>query len=304
VALSPPGRSGLRRVAVAGTLVRNLVGLVSAATVLLSATVAHAGAAGAGCASCLGPATKDGTTWWAPTDDFKRGGMPFTKGKLPEIVMLGAQGDKNTAAMAWPMVKALEQFGAWSDLVPAARFCANSTCELPTFDLERAKLRSRYVAFAYDSIATRANKSRMETLSPKEKLFFDKYVRARGYSSDTGYFVWATEGGGAADGVDRLPGISIGPYISLGTKLLIEGDFATAQPLPGGPSGSQTLTGLPFDTVQQALEIADRTRYSSLVHDVNAEANLLTAVICKVDGNQPHKACNRGVVKGIARHLT
>jgi len=275
------------------------VGVV--AVTVLALLPSRAAANKDGCATCLGSMTNDGTLWYAPTDNFRRGGVPFTKDKLPEIVMLGAQGDGATERMIWPMVKALSQFGTWTGLAPAARFCGPTGCELPTFDLTHAKIHSQYVAFVYRSIATRESRSLVDTLTPKQKHFFDKYVRAPGYHSDTGYFVWATEGGASGPEYDRLPGISIGPYLSLGTKIMIEGDFATTEVAAGSPGTIQS--GLPFATVEQALAQADRVHYPSLVHDVNAEANLFTAVICKVDGDQPRKACNRSVVRGIAKHL-
>jgi len=278
-----------------------LLVLLAGLPALQAAPPALAGSGRSGCKACLGSMTKDGTPWWAPTDNFKRGGMPFRKGKLLQVVMLGARGDGTADRMIWPMVKALSQFGTWTRLVSAAPFCPNNMCEAPTFDLGHARFHSHYIAFVYRSIATRDSTSLVGTLTARQKRFFDKYVRAPGYSSDSGYVVWATEGGGGPDGSDRLPGISIGPYLSLGTKLLVPGYFETIVKTAGPPG--VTASGLPFATVQQALVQADRTHYASLVHAVNAEANLFTAVICKADGSQPRKACDRGVVRGIAKHL-
>jgi hypothetical protein len=42
---------------------------------------------------------------------------------------------------------------------------------------------------------------------------------------------------------------------------------------------------------------------SRTVADINAEANIITALICHGDGMQPAKNCDRAVVKTILKHL-
>ena len=77
-----------------------------------------------------------------------------------------------------------------------------------------------------------------------------------------------------------------------GIPLVAVGGYA----MSGSPILPDEISGRPFNAVQSALKhnVSD-----NFVQDINAEANVLTALICHADGMQPQAPCGRSVI----RHL-
>jgi Domain of unknown function (DUF929) len=77
-----------------------------------------------------------------------------------------------------------------------------------------------------------------------------------------------------------------------GIPLVSVGGYA----MSGSPIDPGELSGQAFDTIQHALK-----RGSSLAAttDINAEANVLTGLICHADGMKPGTACNRPAIRHI-----
>ncbi|HEX6510516.1 MAG TPA: hypothetical protein VF221_23040 [Chloroflexota bacterium] len=66
----------------------------------------------------------------------------------------------------------------------------------------------------------------------------------------------------------------------------------------------QSLNGLSFSRVHEVLVQGQNPRNApTLVEHVNAEANIIMALICHADGNKPANACNRPVIKAILKHV-
>jgi hypothetical protein len=110
----------------------------------------------------------------------------------------------------------------------------------------------------------------------------------------------------AADGEGALPLVAIGGYVQAGTLLVVVGDFGKPLPVPTASQGitSSPITGLTFQQAQSALASGkDPSPYMTTVLDVNAEANIITALICHADGRQPSSVCNRSAVKLILKHF-
>jgi len=246
-----------RRLAVACVSLAALVSFTASTPVTAAATTRTP--ASGSCASCLGTPTNDGTPWFAPLDGFRRVPVPFHLAKLPEIVLVTIDHDANTALMAWPLVKALDGLGSFATLTPAPQQCGlplpngQSYCDLPAFDLAGAVFRSRYIAFSYHSVMDRDLHPHMDTLTPAERRFFNRYVRPKGYRSDSSHALWT------AESLDRTPAVSIGQYLGLGTKVMIRGDMEQVQYQGLQVTGE---SGLPFLVVQTAL--ADEDRLSAL----------------------------------------
>jgi hypothetical protein len=51
-------------------------------------------------------------------------------------------------------------------------------------------------------------------------------------------------------------------------------------------------TGKPANGIEQ-----------SLIPNINAEANVMTALICHADGSKPKSVCGRPVIKSLLRHV-
>ncbi len=75
-----------------------------------------------------------------------------------------------------------------------------------------------------------------------------------------------------------------------GIPLVAVGGYA----MSGSPILPDEISGRPFNSVQSALKhnVGD-----NFVQDINAESNVLTALICHSDGMQPQVACGRPVIR-------
>jgi hypothetical protein len=106
------------------------------------------------------------------------------------------------------------------------------------------------------------------------------------------------------------------------SQIMDEGDFETtvALPLPNSSSSIDysTPTSLSFATVHDALVRGHDPKNAptcspktgtigcylgSLNNDVNAEANLITALVCHADRLQPRQVCTRPGVRAILRRV-
>jgi len=85
------------------------------------------------------------------------------------------------------------------------------------------------------------------------------------------------------DPTGSIPMIYVDGYVLLGS------DYSPAE-----------LQGRTFAEVQGQLQQNSGATY---VRDINAEANLLTAFLCKADGNEPHAACGSSVIQEIEQEL-
>lgn len=90
----------------------------------------------------------------------------------------------------------------------------------------------------------------------------------------------------------------IGSYAQTASQVIISGDFEA----PSGPLG---VLGppLPCDTIQSALVTGKDPPLTKLVEDVNAEANIMVALICHADGRKPAKVCDRPAIRQILAHM-
>jgi hypothetical protein len=70
--------------------------------------------------------------------------------------------------------------------------------------------------------------------------------------------------------------------------------------MAGSAVSADVLAGRTFKTVQSTLTSERRTAFS---REINAEANLITAMVCQADRHQPSVFCNRAPIKRIASRL-
>lgn len=75
--------------------------------------------------------------------------------------------------------------------------------------------------------------------------------------------------------------------------LVVVGGYA----MTGSGYSPSDIDGKTFSAVQHALRRGDTARYAP---DINAEANVITALICHADGERPSSVCGRSTI----RHLT
>lgn len=105
-----------------------------------------------------------------PTGAFNHVGAPIYQGGKPELLFIGAQYCPHCAGQRWAIVKALNQFGTFSNVTSSA----NDDGTIPTFDLHDAAYSSRYVAFIHKDLEDR-NHQPLESLSSDEQALFSQY---------------------------------------------------------------------------------------------------------------------------------
>ncbi len=105
-----------------------------------------------------------------PTGAFNHVGSPLYAGTKPELLFIGAQYCPHCAGERWVIVKALNQFGTFSNVTSSA----NDDGTIPTFDLHNAIYSSQYVTFVHRDVEDRAHQP-LDTLSSDEQSLFGQY---------------------------------------------------------------------------------------------------------------------------------
>ncbi|MGH2442012.1 MAG: DUF929 family protein [Chloroflexota bacterium] len=154
-----------------------VAGIIAAAA--LAAALVYAinggssGATAPAVAATLGSPTS--TIPSPPTSGFSRVGAPLHEhGKL-ELLFIGAQYCPHCAGQRWPIVKALDQFGTFSNLTASS----NDDGTIPTFDLLHAGYTSKYVYFDHKDVEDRHHNS-LQTLNNSEQTLFNQYDASGG----------------------------------------------------------------------------------------------------------------------------
>lgn len=240
---------------------------------------------------------------------------------------MGTLADYSSAAERWPLVKALAQFGSFSRVKPAAQSCSHDVlsrptatgispepppfgrepCGPPTFGLLHGRYRSRYVAFAEKDLLDQDDHVYVKRLSPLERTLYSRYARVTAYSTETAN-IWGSVVGSMQTTTHRLPLLLIGDELQTGVQNAVSGDYAIT--FPYSRPLEVSVPFLSFDTARSALlhnampaSTNGLVYASTLLSDVNEDANMMTAVICRVDGMQPKRVCDRPVVRRILRSL-
>lgn len=243
---------------------------------------------------------------------FRRTGPFLRQHGKPVLLFIGTMIDAGSAAERWPIVKALDQFGTLSDAsTTISHPCFFQTiqrldCTPPvpppgtryqsgyaTFDWDQARYASRYLTFVHVNLID--GHLHVERATPLVRSLFKRYVSLRGYPKWKNA-VWqtaASEGPNLAEPTQQFPLTSVGGYLDTGANVAIPGDLQGARLL------------LPFSTIQDSLQHGRAVRGAppSLITDYNAEANIITALICHADRMQPKHVCGRAVIREIMKHV-
>jgi hypothetical protein len=195
-------------------------------------------------------------------------GRSWHQQRKPALVFLGSQTDPFSATERWSIVKAFDQFGAFSGLrVGKGATGFGITAAVPSFDWTQAIYRSSYVLFEHSDgqHPTRA-----------DQALYQRYAHL-------------------------FPTTEVGPYplVFVGGYVMRGADVA-----PGELAGPQGQT-LSFEEVQRAMQhgYGSGTHFIQYVYDLDAEANVITALICHADGKRPARVCTRPAIKTILREM-
>ncbi|GAC1636728.1 MAG: hypothetical protein NVS4B2_25300 [Chloroflexota bacterium] len=124
-------------------------------------------------AAGLGAPTSDVAS--PPMGSFTHVGSSLYSGSKPELLFIGAQYCPHCAGQRWAIVKALDQFGTFSNVTSSS----NDDGTIPTFDLHNATFSSRYVSFDHRDVQDRSH-NQLDSLSPDEQSLFSRYDTSGG----------------------------------------------------------------------------------------------------------------------------
>lgn len=246
-----------------------------------------------------------------PLNGFHRIGKPYLPKHRAQVLFIGtlSASDGGSAVERWATVKALQQFGTLSGVRAADRNCHSRNvagpCSYPTFDWSRARYRSDYVVFDHRDLIGPNNRP-YQRLSGRDLSLYNRYSRDRRspFKNDR-YDAFNTVLKAGSGNTSRvLPLVTVGGYLQTVSQILLPGDLAVpGTPAPTNPQAYIPLVPLDFSAVHDSLVRGKDPAASHLIEDVNAEANILTALICHADRMRPGNVCHRQVIREILTHV-
>jgi hypothetical protein len=207
------------------------------------------------------------------------------------------------------MLKALEKFGTFSDVKAVDRDCSRTTpsgvCSDPTLDWSRARYASKYLTFLHVDLLS-ANGKPYQKLTSRELALYNRYARAgAGGGAIDPYGAYVTMSASLSPTSSHaLPLIVIGHHVQTISQIVLPGDFLIANtPVPVTSTTPVGMQGLPFSEVRSDLVHGRDPTAVHLVEDVNAETNIISALICHADGGRPGTVCKRPAIRRIMKNV-
>jgi len=188
-------------------------------------------------------------------------GTPLTSGGKPEVVYIGAEYCPFCAAERWAMVVALSKFGTFSGLRGIHSSSTDTYPNTPTLTFYKSAYTSKYLVFTPVETTTVTKQTLQKTTAAQEALLA-KY--------DAPPYVSQADAGAI-------------PFVDFGNKYLVSG--ASYSP--------QVLAGKTWSEVASSL--ADPK--APVSQGAVGAANMMTAALCKLTGNQPASACTPAIQK-------
>lgn len=215
------------------------------------------------------PATLNavGTGTAAPGTVTPVAGAPLSSAGKPEILYVGANYCPYCATERWPLTVALSRFGTFSGLHGIHSSPTDVYPSQPTLTYYGSTYTTRYLVFTPVETTTENPNTPLQRPTAAEQAVLSQY--------DAPPYVPAADAGSI-------------PFVDLGGRYLIHG----AQYDP------QVLQGLTWAQVASAL----RDPSSPVAQGADGAANMITAAICKMTGNQPASVCTSPAIASIGGH--
>jgi hypothetical protein len=195
----------------------------------------------------------------------------LTANGKPQVLYVGAEYCPFCAAQRWPVVVALSRVGTWSGLGQTTSASDDVYPDTATLSFHGATYTSDYLSFTgvETSGRTKVNGqyAPLDTLSAADQKTFETYNRPQ--------YTDASAGG--------IPFLDLGgSYLSAGASL-----------------DPQLLAGKSHRQIAAALS----DPASPIALAVDGSANVITAALCKVTGQQPAEVCSATGVTAAAKTL-
>lgn len=188
------------------------------------------------------------------------GAPALTSGGKPEVVYIGSDWCPYCAAQRWALVVALSRFGTFSGLGLTQSASDDVYASTHTLTFSNVKYSSSYLAFTAVEMQD-ANRNPLQNPTAEQQRLLAVY--------DEPPYVPANAAGGI-------------PFVDLGGKYVST----------GAGYSPQVLAGMSWSQIAAALSDPN----SAIAQGVNGSANVLTAALCNLTGQQPSSVCSSKAV--------
>jgi thiol-disulfide isomerase/thioredoxin len=197
-----------------------------------------------------------GTTYANAIQTIRTKAPALTQGGKPQLVYVGAEYCPYCAAERWALTTALSRFGTFSGLGLIHSSTTDVDPNTPTLTFYKSSYTSKYIVFTTTEAQTVTRATLQHTTALDNQLMgkydIPPYVPTTKYDDSF-------------------------PFVDFGNKYVIDG----ASYDPG------LLAGKTWTQVAAALKDPS----SPIAKGADGAANLITAAVCKLTGNQPATAC-------------
>ena len=196
----------------------------------------------------------------------------LTKDGKPHVLYIGAEYCPYCATQRWPMVVALSRFGTFSNLGITHSASADVYPDTATFSFHGASYSSQYLSF--DGVETLSNEPQGSSYKPLDTLTSEQQDILTKY-----------------DAAPYVPAQSAGaiPFVDFGGKYMVSG--SSYQP--------DILQGKRADAIASAFTDPS----NSITQGIIGSANVVTATLCTLTGDQPSTVCAAPVIQGLKAKL-
>ncbi len=184
----------------------------------------------------------------------------LTYGGKPEVLYIGSEFCPFCAAERWAMIIALDRFGNFTGLQYMTSSPTDYLAGTPTFTFANSTYESQYISFV--SVELNRNMQVNGTYPLLQRMTPAESSVAAAYNP----------GGGI-------------PFI----------DFANRSVMAGATYSPKVLQGYDWVGIIQQIYMPNTTISQGIV----GSANMITAEICKMDGNRPASVCGKNYIKNI-----
>jgi thiol-disulfide isomerase/thioredoxin len=185
---------------------------------------------------------------------------PSLKGSdgKPEVLYMGAEYCPYCAAERWAMIVALSRFGTFSGIKPMTSSATDVYANTPTFTFYGSTYTSQYIDFV--PVEETTNKQVNGSYPILQQPTAEEQNLANTYDAPP----YASTQGGI-------------PFVYFDGRYMLSG--ATYAP--------STIDGMSWKSITEAVQDPSTKQAQAIL----GSANMITAAICKVTGNQPASAC-------------
>jgi thiol-disulfide isomerase/thioredoxin len=192
-------------------------------------------------------------------------GKPLTSGGKPEVLYIGAEYCPYCATERWAMAAALGRFGTFSPLHGIHSSPTDSPPSIPSVTFYKSTYSSKYVTFTPVEVQ-KVDRSPLQTLTPQQQALQSTY-----------------------DIPPRTTTAGSIPFMDISNKYMIS----------GATYSYAVLQGKTWAQVAAAMQDPS----TPIAQGAVGSANMLTAAICKITGNQPASVCAAAPIPALQSKL-